>query len=278
MMKLSFSSLGNPKLPLEKFTALLKASGYDAMELRGRPGEHVHWQDPPARRKEVRKIFADSGLEVASVSTYVFLATRDSGGPTRSDARNELENIEELRRWVELAGDLGARNVRVFGGALTPGETHADALPRVARIMDAAAKVNPNISIALESHDVWNTGKLLAGTLDATTQPNCKCLWDLGGPAEAGEEPEAFLQAVRPERVAYLHLKDHFKVPGQKGHYQCFLGAGEMPIRRILALLKKANWSGYLNNEWEGVYNPYMPPVEVAIPQGAVKLREFLAE
>jgi sugar phosphate isomerase/epimerase len=276
MMKLSFSTLGNPKLPLERFAELLKASGYDAIELRGRPGEHVHWQDGPARRQEVRTIVADAGLEIAAVSTYVFLASRDSGGPEKPDKRNEAENTEELKRWVELAGDLGARNVRVFGGALSEGEKLQDALQRVARIMAAAAKVNPKVNICLETHDVWNTGQVVAAVLDATKRRNCKCLWDLHGPYGAGEKPQKTLRTIRPERIAYLHVKDFFKVPGQEQAYNCFLGAGQVPVRQIVSLLKRAAWSGYLNIEWEGVYHPYMPPVEVGIAQGALKLREFL--
>jgi sugar phosphate isomerase/epimerase len=247
------------------------------MELRGRPGEHVHWQDGPDRRSEVKRIFADAGLEILSVSTYVFIANRDAGGPTRTDTRDEPGNIEELKRWVDLAGELGAGNVRVFGGGLSAGEKHPDALPRVARILDAAASVNPAINVALESHDVWNTGKIVGAVLAATTRPNCKCIWDIGGSGEGGDTPQEFLKAVPPERITYLHVKDHFKLPDGK-MYGCLLGAGELSLAETVSLLKKAGWAGHLNFEWEGVYNPYMPPVEVAIVQGAMKLRELVGK
>jgi len=278
MMKISFSSLGNPKMPLAELADMLHVAGYDAIELRCRPGQHVHWQDTPERRKEVRAILADRNLEAAAVSTYVFMANRDSGGPDKPDTRNEAENIEELKRFVDLASDLGAKNVRVFGGAVSEGETHDDALPRVARIMAAGAKVNPEINIALETHDVWNTGAIVARVLDQAGRPNCKALWDVHGPQHAGEPPEDTLKALKSERVAYLHVKDYFTVPGQERPYQCFIGAGETPIRRTVQLLKKARWSGYLNVEWEGVYHDYMPDCGAAIPQAIMKLREFLAE
>jgi sugar phosphate isomerase/epimerase len=279
MMKLSFSSLGSPKMPIDKFAGLVKAAGYDAMEVRGRPGEHVHWQDSPQRRQEVRKIFSDLGLEILSVSTYVFMASRDRGNAQQTDTRDEAGNIEELKKFVDLAGDLGAKNVRVFGGAMTAGETHKDALPRVARIMAAGAKVNPGINVCLESHDVWNTGKFMAEVLAAAAEPNCKCLFDIAGPAHAGEAPQKFLKAVPPEKIAYLHVKDFFHLPGPEPKmYGCFIGAGELPVAKVVALLKKANWDGYLNNEWEGVYHPYMPPVEDALVQGALKLREYLGK
>ena len=278
MMKISFSSLGNPKMPLAELADMLHVAGYDAIELRCRPGQHVHWQDTPERRKEVRAILADRNLEAAAVSTYVFMANRDSGGPDKPDTRNEAENIEELKRFVDLASDLGAKNVRVFGGAVSEGETHDDALPRVARIMAAGAKVNPEINIALETHDVWNTGPIVARVLDQAGQPNCKALWDVHGPQHAGEAPQDTLKALKAERVAYLHVKDYFTAPGLEGPYQCLIGAGETPIRKVVQLLKETGWAGYLNVEWEGVYHDYMPDCDVAIPQAIMKLREFLAE
>ena len=277
MMKLSFATLGDPKKPLEEFARLLSAAGYQGVELRGRPGAHVHWQDTTERRKEVRKIFGDVGLEIAAVSTYVFLANRDSGGPDKPDTRNEEQNIEELKRFVELASDLGAQNVRVFGGALTKGETHQEALPRVARIMQAGARVNPDINIALEAHDVWNTGQLVGAVLDAADMPNVKALLDVAGPKASGEPPEVALEKIRPERIAYLHVKDSFPLSDEDPEHQCFIGAGTTPIRETIQLLKAANWSGFLNVEWEGVYHSYMAPCDEAIVQSALKLREFMA-
>lgn len=282
MMKISFSSLGDPKKPLADFVALLAAEGYDAIELRGRPGEHVHWQDSADRRKEVVKILADAGMEAAAISTYIFSANRDAGGPDKPDHRDEAGNIEELKHWVDLASDLGAKNVRLFGGALTEGETHDDALPRVARIMDAGAAVNPDINICIECHDVWNTGAIVSKVLDATSHENCKALLDVHGPQHADELPEVTIPLLQPERIAYLHLKDYFMAPrepgGKRQMYQCFIGAGTTPIRRTIQLLKDAGWSGYLNIEWEGVYHKYMPAVEAAIIQGILKIKEFLAE
>jgi sugar phosphate isomerase/epimerase len=277
-IKISFSSLGDPKMPLEKFAALLGAAGYDAVELRGRPGEHVHWQDSAARRGEVKKILGDAGLEIAAVSTYLFLASRDSGGAARPDTRNEQENSAELSKFVELAADLGAANVRVFGGALSAGETMADALPRVARVMAAGARVNPQVNVCLETHDIWSTGTIVAKVLNAAALPNCKALWDVHGTEHSGESVRKVLKALGPERIAYLHVKDDFMMPGREQPYQCLIGAGVTPVREIVTRLKKAGWSGYVDVEWEGVYNSYMPPVDVAIVQCIMKLREYVGK
>lgn len=278
MIKLSFSSLGAPQMPLEEFLALLGQSDYDAVELRGRPGAHVHHEDSPERRKEVCKMLADNGLEAASVTTYIFAANRDPGGTERPDHRDEAGSIEELKRFVDLASDIGAKNVRVFGGHLTEGETHQDALPRVARIMAAGADVNPDISICLELHDVWNTSELVARVLDQADRPNCKALWDIGHVSLGGEAPDEVIERLRPERIAYLHVKDMVELPGWEKPYHCLIGAGTAPIQIILKLLKSVGWDGYANVEWESVYNKYMPDADVAVPQSAVKLREWLAD
>ncbi len=276
-MKISFSSLGAPDKPLDEFAAMLGKNGYDAIELRGRPGKHVHWEDDGGRRAEVRNILSDHGLEAAAVSTYVFSANRESGGPERPDHRDERGNVDELKRWVDLASDLGAPNVRIFGGALPEDETIEDALPRVARIMDAGAAVNPEVNICLELHDVWNTGEIVSRVLDSTEHSNCMALWDVCGPWPA-EPPQETLEYVTPGRIAYLHLCDCFRVPGRKGPYHCFLGAGEVPVEWIVRQLRDIGWDGFLDVEWEGIYNDYMPEVEIGAAQSIMKLRRMLCE
>jgi len=274
MFKISFSSLGNPDMPIERFAELLGRSGYDAVALRGRPGKHVHWQDDADRRAQVRRTLAQAGLGVSALATYVFVATRDSGGAERSDTRNEQENIEELLRWIDLAKDLGAETVRVFGGALTPGETHEDAMPRVARIMDAAAEAYPDVNVAIELHDVWNSSALAARLLALTHHANCKVVWDIQATESAGESRADVIANLGPERIAYVQVADKFMLPDGTV-YHCLLGAGETPVAQIMAELASAGWSGYLDCEYEAFYNPYMPGVDVAIPQTIMKLREW---
>lgn len=278
MIKFSFSSLGDPKRPLPDFVQLLADLGYDGIELRGRPGEHVHWQDDSARRAEVRRILADGGLDAAAISTYIFSAGRDAGGPGRDDTRDEPGNIEELKRWIDLAGDLGAPNVRIFGGKLTEGDTREAALERIGRIMAAGAAVNPAINICLEIHDIWTNAGEVKCILDLAGQPNAKALWDLHGSDTAHETPEHVIATLTPERIAYLHVKDWFPLAGRDRLYQCFIGAGITPIGEAVRRLKLANWAGYLNVEWEGVYNPYMPEMEVGAAQAIMKLRQYMAE
>jgi len=275
MFKISFSSLGNPNMRLERFADLLGRCGYDAIALRGRPDHHVHWQDDAERRAEVRSTLADNGLGVSSIATYVFVATRDSGGPERSDTRNEQENIEEVLRWMDLAEDLGAETVRVFGGALTPGETHEDAIPRIARIMDAAAAEHPDVNVAIELHDVWKSAALVARILSQTHHPNCKVVWDIGATESAGESPADVVAALGPERIAYVQVMDKFPLMDGKP-YHCLLGAGDTPVQQVMAALASAGWSGYLDAEYEAHYNEYMPEVEVAIPQTIMKLRQWM--
>ncbi len=276
MIKISFSSLGDPGMPLEHFAELLAQSGYDGIALRGRPGQHVHWQDDAARRQEVRQLLAGCGLGVSSIATYLFLANRDSGGPDRPDTRNENENTEELLRWMDLAEDLGAENVRVFGGALTEGETHEDAMPRVARIMDAAAEAYPEINVAVELHDVWNTRAIARRLLEMTQHANCKVVWDIHATERDCETAADVVKAITPDRIAYVQVKDKFPMP-DGSVYHCLLGAGLTPIPEVLAALSATGWSGYVDVEYEAHYNDYMPGVEVGIPQSILKLRQWLA-
>jgi len=284
MFKISFSSLGNPNMRLERFADLLGRCGYDGIALRGRPDHHVHWQDDAERRAEVRSTLADNGLGVSSIATYVFVATRDSGGPERSDTRNEQENIEEVLRWMDLAEDLGAETVRVFGGALTPGETHEDAIPRIARIMDAAAAEHPDVNVAIELHD--DAPPELQGGVGHRRDRVGR-----GEPGGRGGRPGAGAHRLRAgDGQVPTDGRQAVSLPAGRGRYAGAAGHGgagvgrmeRLPGRRVRGPLQRIHARGRgshpadLDAEYEAHYNEYMPEVEVAIPQTIMKLRQWM--
>lgn len=85
--------------------ARCKASGFSAVELRT---THAHGVEPnidPARRKEVRQQFEDSGIVLWGLGTVC-----EFHSPDPAVVR---ENIETCKRFCDLARDVGARGVKV---------------------------------------------------------------------------------------------------------------------------------------------------------------------
>ncbi|MEU1128146.1 sugar phosphate isomerase/epimerase, partial [Streptomyces sp. NPDC005899] len=116
-MKLAFSTLGVPGMPVADVVRLAAEHGYAGVELRTHPEEPVHTGLTPAERAAVAEEFARAGVEVLALAGYVRVAAEG----------DDEAVVAELAELVELARDLGAAHVRVFpgGGDRDPAEADA---------------------------------------------------------------------------------------------------------------------------------------------------------
>ncbi|MBC3991943.1 sugar phosphate isomerase/epimerase, partial [Streptomyces sp. AC563] len=73
-MKLAFSTLGVPGLPIPDVVELAVDHGYQGVELRAHPEEPVHVGIGAAERADVAARFRAAGLTVLAVAGYVRVA------------------------------------------------------------------------------------------------------------------------------------------------------------------------------------------------------------
>lgn len=260
MNALAFSTLGCPAWDLDRILSAATEYGYDAVELRGYLNQmDLPLADPftPANRAETRQRFADAGIAICCVS---------------SSGVVEKANLDHVKSHAELAGDLGCPNVRVFGGKLPADQSHADGIARFAETLrsfgDAAQAAG--VAIVLETHDSFSKGSEVAELLAATAHPLVFSLWDLHHPYRQGETPEETHNYLAPT-MHHLHVKD-----GRDGAYT-LLGEGDVPIFRMLDLALSGGYTGPISLEWEKRWHPEIPDPEVAFPQYAKGLREYLS-
>ena len=179
MNQLAFSTLGCPAWDIDTILARALEYGSDAIELRG----YLDQMDLPlaapfthGERENTRRRFADAGV--------VFCCVSSSGVVAQG-------NVDHVRAHAELARDLGAPYVRVFGGKLPPDLPRDEGIARFAdtlrRFGDAAAE--NGVALVLETHDDFSTGAQVAELLAATTHPAVFALWDLHHPYRQGENP-----------------------------------------------------------------------------------------
>jgi sugar phosphate isomerase/epimerase len=123
-----------------------EAADFQGVELRT---THKHGVEPfitKARRAEVKKRFADSHVRLVSLGT---ICEYQSPEPAVME-----KNIEETRRWCELAGDLGCMGVKVRPNGLpqnVPREQTIDQISRaLSRCGDAAT--DHGVEIWMEVH------------------------------------------------------------------------------------------------------------------------------
>ena len=109
-MKLGFMTFVCPSWSIERIVRFARKAGYDGVEIRVDAG-HKHGvssKSSKEERRRVRRLFEGEGVEVSSIATSVQFSF--------PDPEKRRENIEAAKLNIELAGDLGAKVVRIFAG------------------------------------------------------------------------------------------------------------------------------------------------------------------
>lgn len=146
---LAWSTLGSPGWSFEQTVAQAAANGYAALEVRMLDGEIIPSTLPAERRRQMKAVLQQHNLHIIGLG----LSTRFSS----PDPAERKANIEELRRYLELANELEAPMVRTFGGNIAPGQTLEQTIDWVAQglIGGVATAEAQGVTIVLETHDAF---------------------------------------------------------------------------------------------------------------------------
>ncbi|MGP4000951.1 sugar phosphate isomerase/epimerase family protein [Streptomyces sp. 8N706] len=241
-MKLAFSTLGVPGMPIADVVRLAAGSGYHGVELRSHPEEPVHPGIGLTERVDVVEQFKDASVEILSVAGYTKAAEPGDDEPVG----------EELRALLALARDLGAPYVRVFpgGGDRPPEEADAIAARRLAAAAPHASDLG--VRLLLETHDSHPRGVDVARVLGLVGHRSVGAVWDVLPPWLGGEEP-ASTYAVLAPHLGYVQVKD---IASAEDTTPLPIGDGVLPLAECVETLSRAGWDGWLSWEYEKRWSP----------------------
>ncbi|MGW0733653.1 sugar phosphate isomerase/epimerase family protein [Streptomyces sp. NPDC002851] len=264
-MKLAFSTLGVPGLPLRDVVRLATAHGYHGVELRAHPEEPVHPGLDAAERADVAAEFKTGGVEVVGLAGYARVAAAGDDEPV----------LAELRGLLDLARDIGAPYVRVFpGGGDNKSTDDSDAT--AARRLGAAAEhaKDAGVRILLETHDSHRTGAAARRVLDQVRHPQVGALWDVMHTWLGGEQPAASYEALAPY-LGYVQVKD---IASAEDTTPLGLGAGVLPLTECVEVLSRRGWDGWLCWEYEHRWYPEAAALPELLTEGRKHLLRLLNE
>ncbi|CAM5448871.1 Sugar phosphate isomerase/epimerase OS=Streptomyces griseomycini OX=66895 GN=FHS37_005045 PE=4 SV=1 [Streptomyces griseomycini] len=221
-MKLAFSTLGVPGLPLADVLRLATEHGYHGVELRAHPEEPVHPGLTPAERADAAAAFEAAGVEVLGVAGYARVAAPGDDDPV----------LTEVRALLDLARDLGAPFVRVFPGG-APGQSPEEADATAARRLGTAAEyaADLDVRILLETHDSHRTAADAMRVLGLVGHRRVGALWDVMHTWLGGEQPVESFAALSPH-LGYVQVKD---IASADDTTPLPLGAGASPLADCVA-------------------------------------------
>jgi len=195
----------------------------------------------PAQRREVRKNFSEQGLTICCVATGLKFAM--------ADAAERGRNAAKLREYIDLAGDLGAARVRIFGGARPDGN-----LCGIARYMAEAIRPTltqaqqRGVTVVMETHDDWCHAVSVRAVVREVNHPHFTALWDIMHTQRYGETPAESFGMLGPH-IQHLHVHDgKYSADGLKMD-SCALGQGVIDHAGPLCLLKQAGFDGFASLE-----------------------------
>ena len=270
-LPLGFSTLGCPAWTWTQILTFAAAHDYAAVELRGLQATMDLTQAPdlaPARLPDVRRQLGDRGLRISCLGASAQLHEME---PAKRAAQ-----LDEARRFIDLAEGLRAPYVRVFGNNYVSGVPRAATLAHIAQgLRELGDYARPRgVTVLIESHGDFTDSPSLLDVLQQADSPAVALLWDAHHTFVSGkEQPEETVRQLG-RYIRHTHLKD--SVASGTDRRYVLTGTGEVPVRRQIESLAKMGYGGVYSFEWEKRWHPEIPEPEVAIAQFATVAGEYL--
>lgn len=226
-----------------------------------------YWRDEVHEPDEARRMVDDLGLELAAYCVGNNFCQQD---PARF-----AEQVDLVRRGIEMAHRLKAPRLRVFGGH-APNMREADALKLaadgLAAVLDDATAAG--VVLALENHGIPGAADDVVAMLTQLDSPYAMSCVDVGNFVPIGEDAAESVAKVMPF-ATHAHIKDFHRKDreGRAEWRPCMPGRGDIDHEAVLRTFAQGGYDGALSIEAEGPEDDY-----VAAEWSTNWLRELIAE
>lgn len=272
---IAFSTLGCPAWSWKTILAQADQLGYAAVELRGVAGE-----------MDLPKVPELSGAQLAATKrdlTALGIVISDLGASAVMHEKGSARQaqLDEGRRFIDLAHALGVKYVRIFGDRIPPGEPRADVMLRVADgFREMADHARPaGVTVIMETHGDFTHSKDVAAIKSHVGSDAFLILWDAHHTFVAGGERPADTWSALGQWVRHTHLKDSVASgPGVEDRRYVLTGTGDVPVKEQVRVLAAGGYKGYYSFEWEKKWHPEIEEPEIAFPHYARTMTGYLKE
>lgn len=258
---LSFSTLGCPDWPFEKIVNFAADNKYDAIEIRGILRELDLTKTPQFSSEENIK----KTLQLMHDKNLGFSDLGSSAALHFSEGEERQKNLDEAKRFIDLAQRISCPYIRVFPNDFPENQTHEKTIELIVdglkQLGDYAA--DKNVTVLLETHGkVVYTADLL-NIMRQTKHPHVGLVWDAYNMWSVTKESPASVYASLKDYIHHTHIKDAKMINGKEQYV--LLGTGNSAIFEAIDILVKNKFPGYYSFEWEKLWHPEIDDPEIAI-------------
>ncbi|MGQ9514647.1 MAG: sugar phosphate isomerase/epimerase family protein [Thermoproteota archaeon] len=240
-----------PEWKIEKVIDFAAEAGYDGVELRVDEG-HKHGissSSTEVEREYAKRLFHEKGVEASCIATSVQFGF--------ADHEKRKSNIRSAKLNVELAGDLGAKVVRIFAGGDIPklSQEAADYIAEAFTEVGDYAKQYGVCPMLETLHDIVKSSEDAVEVLKRVKSSNFGILWNH---SEIDQRSFNLLK----DHIKHFHVHDEVLNPENEN------------ILHLAKMMKSVGFDGYVSLE---IIKGYNLPENLLI-ETAKKLKGYIAQ
>jgi len=263
-MRASFSTLACPDWKMPQIIAMAARQGYHGIELRFVQGEDSLWKLPDfsgTKLASTKRALADHALTISCLDTSCRFHSPDAAERERW--------LREGTRMADLAAELGALGLRVFGDIIQPGADRASTQTWIADSIREFAGVTAvrGVEMWIENHGDFAGAGETAAILRQAASPNAGVVWDPVNSFVATQERPADGAARLGVSIRHVHIKD--LQLDRHGWNYVLTGEGTFPLPELKEALQELQYDRFLSFEWEKKWHPEIADPEIALPHFA---------
>lgn len=257
---LSFSTLGCPDWNFIQILDFAKQNKYDGIEIRGILRELDLTKCPEFSKEKIsdtKQLIKEKSLKIV-----------DLGSSAELHHTNETErqkNIDEAKRFIELAEKLDCPFVRVFPNQLPKGNEREAVINLIIKSLIELGEFakKTKVSVLMETHGDAVKTEELKKIMETVSHPKVGLVWDIVNMWSVTKEPPSKVYAQLKKYIRHTHIKNLKMIDGKEQYV--LLGQGEAPIFEAIDLLYNDDYKGFYSFEWEKLWHPEIAAPEIAI-------------
>ena len=267
---LSFSTLGCPAWTFSEVLQYASANRYDGIEIRGIKGDLDLPNNPlfsASNIAQTKREIADSHRKIVNLGS--------SANMHFIDAKKRQSNLDDAKKYIELAHQLACPFVRVFPNDLPKDQDEKATVDTIIKSLIELGDFakNSGVKVLLESHGKVIKSDMLLHIMQEANHANVGLVWDFFNMWSITKEPPAQMYDQLKKYIYHTHIKDAFLT--EKGETYTLLGEGNSPVKEALHALKSGGYAGYYSFEWEKLWHPEIQEPEIAIPHYAKNFANY---
>ena len=255
-MKLSFSTNAFTRYSVAEAVEKIAALGYHGVEILA---DRPHLFSPEVKAEALRdlKLLLDRhGLAVANINANTAAGYYDVSfwepvfepSLANPEPRARQWRIHYVKASIDIAKVLGAANISITAGRMTPGVLPRESLAilreSMAEVIAHAQERGIRIGIEYEPGLLIENCAELCDFLEKMDSPWLGANLDIGHSYVAREDVPGVIRRLA-EKVFHVHLED---IQGRK-HFHLIPGQGEIDFDAILSALARQSYAGYVTVE-----------------------------